>query len=100
MKLEGMREGIEFNGTVGKRIQNVMSTFKNQIGIKRLFVTKDSKMEITFLLKGSKDDLDRLLLYLKGQLPTVDNCTMSEKVKSENCDYDYKIELVDVMVGK
>ena len=95
-----MKEGIEFDGTVGKRIQNVMLQFKKQIGIKRLFVTKDSKLEITFLLNGDRDDLNRLLIYLKGQLPTVDNCTVVEKAKSENCDYNYKIELVDVMVGK
>jgi hypothetical protein len=101
-----MKEAIECNGTIGVRLQKLMLQYADCIGIKRIYVTKDSKIEITLLLRGDDEKLKNVLIFLKSHFPTEDNCTIVFSKKSLNkkiqelIDYDYKIELKDVKVGK
>ena len=97
-----MREAIDPNGTFMNRLLDLMERYLDKIGIKRLFVHQDGKIDMTILFNGDEEALKILLIYCKGKFPTEDNCTVCYKnpSTSKNEDYTYKIELYDILIGK
>lgn len=97
-----MKEAIDPNGTFMKRLNELMNKYSNNIGIKRLFVHQDGKIDMTLLFNGSEEQLKTLLIFCKGKFPTEDNCTIYYKNprQEEDEDYTYKIEMYDILIGK
>ena len=97
-----MKEAIDPNGTFMKRLNELMVKYPDTIGIKRLFVHQDGKIDMTLLFNGTEEEKKLLLIFCKGKFPTEDNCTICFKNPyfSENEDYTYKIEFYDILIGK
>ena len=92
-----MKEGVEPNGACWLRLSKLMALFEN-VAIKRLYVQKDSKINLTLLFNGSYEDCERLRIFLKSQFPTEDNCTVFIRNEELAADYMWKIELIDILI--
>lgn len=97
-----MKEAIDPNGTFMQRLRELMNKYLNTIGVKRLFVHQDGKIDMTILFNGNTEELKLLLLFCKSKFPTEDNCTIyyQNPRNSEEEDYTFKVEMYDILIGK
>lgn len=95
------KEAIEKDGTLMKRINEMYNQFGTSVGIKRLFIHSNGKIDMTILFKGNETEFNRFKTFTKGKFPVEDTCMVVIKPTPEdNADYDYKLEMIDILVSK